>query len=109
MAHLFHFGRKAQDRFEQVQRHVRFCGPPPQWSPLYETPAPPSNEVGKGRRPAELELGERPALVGDREETEHTILIGYGLAERDEAPMHPRRPLELPDEDHAAAVVPDAV
>src|SRR5207244_3156647 len=74
--------------------------------PLYEPPAAASNRGPQRRGTLQFERGERSPLVRDREEAEHTIVVGDLFADGAQAAMQARGPVELPEEDHLSAVVP---
>src|SRR5438874_2298512 len=106
---LFHRRFQAEDRFQAVEPGIGVRGEGLQWDPLYEPPATASNRGPQGRRALQFERGERTALVGDREEAEHAVVVGYLFTDRGQTAMQPRGPVELPEEHHLPAVVPREV
>src|SRR6185295_2254463 len=71
--------------------------------------APPADHLGGPGGAPQLELRQGPPLVGDGEETEDAVLVRDSLPEGDDAAMEARRPVQLPQKDHAPLVVPEAI
>src|SRR5688572_5020207 len=109
LAGLFHRRFEANDGLQAVQATLRVPQPLAQWIPLYESPASASNDLRQSRRAAELLVYQACSFVGDGEEAEHSVVVWDRLPEGDDAAMDPGGPIDLPQEDHVPAVVPDAV
>src|SRR5712691_1192201 len=109
LARLFHRRFEAKNGFKAVQACLRVVQPPAEWIPLYEAPAPASNDLRQRRRTTKLFVHQTGPFVGDGEEAEHPVVIRDRLAEGDDAAVDPRGPVDLPQEHHPPLVVPNAV
>src|SRR5260221_4275846 len=109
MAALFHRRFETKNGFEPVQAGFAVRQEATEWMPLYEPPAAASNQLGQCGRSLELLLEQRSPLIGDRKEAKDPIVVRDRLSQRDDAAMEPRCPLDLPEEGHPAALVPDAI
>src|SRR6267142_594140 len=102
MTALFHRRFEAKNGFESIQAGFAVGQEAAQRMPLYESPAPASNQVRQGRRALEPVLEKPGPFVRDGDEAEHSIVIGYRLPQRDHAPMQARGPDATPAQRAAA-------
>src|SRR2546430_2812607 len=92
---MFHRRFQAEDRFQAVQPGIGVRGEGLQRDPLYEPPATASNRGPERRRALQFERGERTALVGDREEAEHAVVVEDLFTDPGQTARRPHGPVEL--------------